>query len=210
MLWHAEGLTNKKAVARQKSTNEDAQSHDTGTNQCESFDRQNLNIGDAHCSHCSGCQKLTNESALAAQFSTNEDALACPELTNESGLMVGRGGGHGLLVGLVKSPDFVLLAVEDPAFPGAEVHQVQSHRRGVVQRICSTRIELGQFRVRSFSRPEKLPLKIHTSSSGTVYSYWVEKALLFSNCQVLVVNFRARMFPILADFLATLKGGGGD
>ena len=73
-------------------------------------------------------------------------ALACPELTNESGLMVGRGGGHGLLVGLVKSPDFVLLAVEDPAFPGAEVHQVQSHRRGVVQRICSTRIELGQFR----------------------------------------------------------------
>ncbi len=39
-------------------------------------------------------------------------------------------------------------------------------------------------RVRSFSRPEKLWLKIHTGSSGTVYSYWVEsggKALLFSN-----------------------------
>ncbi len=35
--------------------------------------------------------------------------------------------------------------------------------------------------VRSFSRPEKLPLKIHTGSSGTVYSYWVEKALLFPN-----------------------------
>ncbi len=28
--------------------------------------------------------------------------------------------------------------------------------------------------VRSFSWPEKLPLKIHTGSSGTVYSYWVE------------------------------------
>jgi hypothetical protein len=36
-------------------------------------------------------------------------------------------------------------------------------------------------RVRSFSQPEKLPLKIHTGSSGTVYSYWVEKALLFPN-----------------------------
>jgi hypothetical protein len=36
-------------------------------------------------------------------------------------------------------------------------------------------------RVRSFSRPEKLWLKIHTGSSGTVYSYWVEKALLFPN-----------------------------
>jgi hypothetical protein len=70
----------------------------------------------------------------------------CPELTNESGLMVGRGGGHGFLVGLVKSPDLILLAVEDPAFPSAEVHQVQSHRRGVEQRICSTRIELAQFR----------------------------------------------------------------
>jgi hypothetical protein len=35
--------------------------------------------------------------------------------------------------------------------------------------------------VRSFSLPEKLPLKIHTGSSGTVYSYWVEKALPFSN-----------------------------
>ncbi len=35
--------------------------------------------------------------------------------------------------------------------------------------------------VRSFSRPEKLPLKIHTGSSGTIYSYWVEKALLFAN-----------------------------
>ncbi len=33
----------------------------------------------------------------------------------------------------------------------------------------------------SFSRPEKLPLKIHTGSSGTIYSYWVEKALLFPN-----------------------------
>jgi hypothetical protein len=96
-------------------------------------------------SHCSGCQKLTNESALAAQLSTNEDALACPELTNESGLMVGRGGGHGLLVGLVKSPGLVLLAVEDPAFPSAEVHQVPGHSGGVEQRICSTRIELAQF-----------------------------------------------------------------
>ncbi len=37
------------------------------------------------------------------------------------------------------------------------------------------------FWVRSFSRPEKLPLKIHTGSSGTFYSYWVEKALLFAN-----------------------------
>jgi hypothetical protein len=36
-------------------------------------------------------------------------------------------------------------------------------------------------RVRSFSRPEKLRLKIHTGSSGTFYSYWVEKALLFAN-----------------------------
>jgi hypothetical protein len=35
--------------------------------------------------------------------------------------------------------------------------------------------------VRSFSRPEKLWLKIHTGSSGTVYSYWVEKARLFPN-----------------------------
>jgi len=40
--------------------------------------------------------------------------------------------------------------------------------------------ELGD-RVRSFSRPEKLPLKIHTGSSGDIYSYWVGKALLFPN-----------------------------
>jgi len=32
-----------------------------------------------------------------------------------------------------------------------------------------------------FSRPEKLPLKIQTDSSGTFYSNWVEKALLFAN-----------------------------
>jgi hypothetical protein len=35
--------------------------------------------------------------------------------------------------------------------------------------------------IRSFSRPEKLPLKFHTGSSRAIYSYWVEKALLFSN-----------------------------
>ncbi len=35
--------------------------------------------------------------------------------------------------------------------------------------------------VHSFSRSQKLLLKVHTDSSRTFYSYWVEKALLFSN-----------------------------
>jgi hypothetical protein len=43
--------------------------------------------------------------------------------------------------------------------------------------IALTKRSLGQ--VRSFSRSEKLWLKIHTGSSRTVYSNWVEKALLF-------------------------------
>ncbi len=135
------GLTNKKALARQKLTNEGA--HDTGTNQCESFDRQKLNIRDVYCS-TQAARKAPMRSALANRYQPMR-MPGCPKLTNESGLMVGRGGGHGLLVGLVKSPDLVLLAVEDPAFPSAEVHQVPSHSRGVEQRICSTRIELGQF-----------------------------------------------------------------
>ncbi len=60
--------------------------------------------------------------------------------------------------------------------------------------------------VRSFSRPEKLWLKIHTGSSGTVYSYWVEKALLFPNWSSFSVKCRVRMFLILADFIYTWGG----
>jgi hypothetical protein len=59
------------------------------------------------------------------------------------------------------------------------------------------------FRVRSFSRPEKLPLKIHTDSSGTFYSYWVEKALLFPIWSSFSRHMLSRyMFLAVETFLA--------
>ncbi len=64
--------------------------------------------------------------------------------------------------------------------------------------------------VRSFSRPEKLWLKIHTGSSRTVYSYWVEKARLFPNWS----SFSRQMpSPYVSNscgfFLNSVGGGGG-
>ncbi len=60
---------------------------------------------------------------------------------------------------------------------------------------------------RSFSRPEKLWLKIYTGSSGTVYSYWVEKALLFPNWS----SFSRQMpSPYVSNFCGfSLHLGGG-
>ncbi len=70
-------------------------------------------------------------------------------------------------------------------------------------------------RVRSFSRLEKLPLKIHTGSSGTIYSYWVEKALLFANWSSFSrlkkksgIFCRVGMFLIFVDFLSIMREGG--
>jgi hypothetical protein len=69
--------------------------------------------------------------------------------------------------------------------------------------------------VRSFSRPEKLLLKIHTGSSGTIYSYWVEKALLFPNWSSFSrlkkksgIFCRVRMFLIFVDFLSIMREEG--
>jgi len=63
--------------------------------------------------------------------------------------------------------------------------------------------------VRSFSRPEKLPLKIHTGSSGlSIHTGW-KKPYFFQIGQVLVVTCRVRMFLILADFSLNPEGGGG-
>ena len=61
--------------------------------------------------------------------------------------------------------------------------------------------------VRSFSRPEKLPVIIHTGSSGTIYSYWVEKALLFANWS----SFSRQMpSPYVSNFRRfSLNSGGG-
>jgi hypothetical protein len=58
-------------------------------------------------------------------------------------------------------------------------------------------------RVRRLNRPEKLPLKIYTGSSGTFYSYWAVNVRRFAEIigQVLVVKCQVRMFLILADFL---------
>jgi hypothetical protein len=56
-------------------------------------------------------------------------------------------------------------------------------------------------RVHSFSRPEKLPLKIHKGSSRTFYLYWVEKALLFPNWSSFCRHMPS---PSLANFLSTM------
>ncbi len=64
-------------------------------------------------------------------------------------------------------------------------------------------------RVRSFSRPEKLPLKIHTGSSGTIYSYWVEKALLFPNWSSFSRHMPSPYVSNSCGFSLHLGGGGG-
>jgi hypothetical protein len=65
-------------------------------------------------------------------------------------------------------------------------------------------------RVRSFSRPEKLWLKIHTGSSGTVYSYWVEKALLFPNWSSFSRQTPSPYVSNFRRFSLNSGGGGGD
>jgi hypothetical protein len=56
--------------------------------------------------------------------------------------------------------------------------------------------------------PEKLPL-IHTGSSGTcIHTGWKMTGFLQIG-QILIVKCPVRTFPILADFLSTMWGGGG-
>jgi hypothetical protein len=64
-------------------------------------------------------------------------------------------------------------------------------------------------RVRSFSRPEKLPLKIHTGSSGAIYSYWVEKALLFPNWSSFSRHMPSPYVSNFRRFSLNPEGGGG-
>ena len=57
-------------------------------------------------------------------------------------------------------------------------------------------------RVRSFSPPEQPRLKIHTGLSGTVQSYWVEKALLFPNWSSFSRQMPSRYVSKFRGFLA--------
>jgi hypothetical protein len=63
--------------------------------------------------------------------------------------------------------------------------------------------------VRSFSRPEKLPLKILTALAGLfIHTGW-KKPYFFQIGQVLVVNCRVCMFPIFRRF-SLYPGGEGE
>ena len=62
--------------------------------------------------------------------------------------------------------------------------------------------------VRSFSRPEKLWLKIQTGLSGTVYLYWVEKALLFPNWSSFSRQMPSPYVSNSCGFSLHLGGGG--
>jgi hypothetical protein len=67
--------------------------------------------------------------------------------------------------------------------------------------------KMNNFRIPSFSRPKKLPLKVHTGSGGTffcIHTGW-KKPYFFQIGQVLVVKCRVRMFPIFAGFLSSLR-----
>ncbi len=63
--------------------------------------------------------------------------------------------------------------------------------------------------IRSFSQPEKLWLKIHTGSSRTVYSYWVEKALLFPNWSSFSRQLTIPYVSSFCRFSLNPEGGGG-
>jgi hypothetical protein len=85
---------------------------------------------------------------------------------------------------MLTQPIINYLIIKVPTLAGLEVllaaavhHLVAEMLRG----LAHLHAGLEKTRVRSFSRPEKLPLKIHTGSSRAIYSYWVEKALLFPN-----------------------------